>query len=65
MAVGAQIKWDTHVLRLAIGAIGMALGALYLSVEAGQRVTGLAMVELGDVDGFPVDEIVARLTVRA
>ena len=35
VAVRAQIKWDANVLRLVIGAIGVALGALYLRVETG------------------------------
>lgn len=43
----------------------MALGALNLRVQAGQRISGLVVVELAHIDGFPVDEVVAGLAGRA
>ena len=65
MAIGAQIKGDAGVLRFAIGTIGMALGALHLRVQAGERVTCPAVVKLAYIERFPVDEIVARLAIWA
>jgi len=65
VAIGAQVEWDANILRLPIGSVGVAFGALYLGVQAGQRVTGLVVIELGHVDGFPVDEVVAGLAIWA
>ena len=64
VAIGAEIEGYADVLRLAIGTVGVALGALHLSVQAGQRIAGLAVIELADVELFPVDEIVAGLAGR-
>jgi hypothetical protein len=61
VAVGTQIKGNADVLRFAIGTVGVALGALHLGVKARQRITCLAVVELADVDLFPVDEVVTGL----
>lgn len=62
VAVGALIKGDAHVLRLAIGPVGVALGALHLRVQARQRITRLRVIELAGADRLPVFEIVALLT---
>ena len=43
----------------------MALGALNLRMQAGQRISGLVVIELAHIDGFPVDEVVAGLAGRA
>ena len=43
----------------------MALGALHLRMQSGEGITGFRVVELGHVDGLPVDEVVAGLAVRA
>ena len=64
VAIGAQVEGDAYVLRLPIGAVGMALGALHLRVQPGQRIAGLAVIELGRVDLLPVDEVMAGLAVR-
>ena len=61
VAIGAQVKGDADVLRFAIGTVSVALGALYLRVQAGEGIAGLGVIELGHVDGFPVDEVVAGL----
>ena len=58
------------VLRLAVRSVGVALGALHLGMQAGQRIARLRVIELGltglaDIDRFPVHEIVALLAVWA
>jgi len=64
MAVGALAKRNSNILRLAVVPIGVALGALRLDVQAGQGIAGLGVIELADVDGFPIFHVVARLAVR-
>lgn len=39
----------------------MALRALHLSVQSGQRIARLRVIELADADGLPVFEVVALL----
>jgi hypothetical protein len=63
VAIRAQAKGDAGIARLAIWTTRMTLGALYLRVQPRKRVTRLAVVELADIDGFPVDEVVARLAI--
>jgi len=65
VAIGALAEWNANVFRLAIGTVGVALGALHLRMQSGERITGLGMVELAHVNGFPVDEVVAGLAGRA
>ena len=65
VAIRAQVEWDADVLRLAIGAVGVALGALHLGVQAGQGIASLAVIELADVNRLPVHEVVAGLAIRA
>ena len=65
VAIGALAEWNANVLRLAVGTVGVTLGTLHLRMQSGERITGLRMVELAHVDGFPVDEVVAGLAVRA
>ena len=35
VAVGTLIKWNADVLRLSVGSVGVALGALHLQVQPG------------------------------
>ena len=65
VAIGALAEWNANVLRLAIGTVGVALGALHLRMQSGEGITGFGVVELAHVDGFPLDEVVAGLAVRA
>jgi len=65
VAIGALAEWNANVFRLAIGTVGVALGALHLRMQSGERITGFGVVELAHVDGFPVDEVVAGLAGRA
>jgi hypothetical protein len=66
VAIGALVERNTRVLRLAVSSIHVALGALHLSVQSGQRKARLGVIKLGltglaDIDRFPVDEIVTLL----
>lgn len=65
VAVGALVERYANILRLSVGPVGVALGALHLRVQTGQRVTGLGVIELAHVDRLPVDEVVARLAIGA
>ena len=65
VAIGALAEWNANVFRLAIGTVGVALGALHFRMQSGERITGFGVVELAHVDGFPVDEVVAGLAGRA
>jgi len=64
VAIGTKVKGNADILRFAIGSVGVALLALHLCMQSGQRVTGFAVIELGDVEVLPVHEIVTRLAVR-
>ena len=64
VAVTALVEWDTGVPRLAILAGSMALGAGDRGVQSSQRIPRLAVIELTDIDGFPVFHIVALLAGR-
>lgn len=63
VAVRALIKLDPGVLRFAIGSIGVTLCALHLRVKSGERIASLGVVELADVDRFPVLKVVTRLAI--
>ena len=65
VAIGTQIKWNANILRLAVGAVDVALGALHLGMQAGQGISGLGMIEFADVNGLPVDEVVTREAIRS
>jgi hypothetical protein len=64
MAIGALAESNTHILRLAVYAICVALGALHLGMQAGQRIACLRMIELRGADRFPILKIVALLAGR-
>ena len=61
VAVRALIEGDAHILRLAVGSVGVAFGALHLGVQARQRIACFRVIELGGADRLPVLEIVALL----
>jgi len=65
VTIGALAEWNANVFRLAIGTVGVTLGALHLRMQSGEGITGFGVVELAHVDGFPVDEVVAGLARRA
>jgi len=65
VAVGALVEGDTHVLRLTIGSVGMALRALHLSVQPSQRIPGLRVIELSDLQRLPVLEVMTLQTILA
>lgn len=64
MAIGALVVRHPDVLRLSVGPVHVALGALYLRVHPGERIARLRVIELPDIDLFPVHEVVAGLAVR-
>lgn len=64
VAVGALIKGNAGILWLAVGSVRMALGALHLGVQTGQRIARFGMVELPDVERLPVLIVVALQAVR-
>jgi|SRR5579859_817753 len=64
VAIGALVERNTHVLRLAVGTVRVALGALHLGMQAGQRIARLRVIELRGADRFPILEIVALLAGR-
>ena len=64
MAIGALVERNTHVLRLPVGSVGVALGALHLGMQAGQWIACLRVIELCGADGFPVLEVMALLAGR-
>ncbi len=65
VAVRALIERNAHILRLAVGAVGVALRALHLRVQSGQRIARFRVIELLNVDRLPVHEVVALLTIRS
>ena len=70
VTVGALVERNTHILRLAVRPIGVALGALDLGMQASQGIAGLRVVKLrltglADIDRLPVHKIVALQAVRS
>lgn len=65
VAIGTLAEWNANVLGLAIGTVGVTLGALHLRMQSGEGIAGFGVVELAHVDGFPVDEVVTGLARRA
>ena len=64
VAVGAQVESKAGISRFSLRPVGVALGALHLGMQAGERITRLAVIEVGQVDGLPVGEVVAGLAIR-
>lgn len=63
MAIRALIECDPDILRLAIGCVCVALRALHLRVKSSEGIPRSGVVELTDVDRFPVLEVVAGLAI--
>jgi len=63
VTISALIKRDTHILRLAIRPIDVALGALHLSVHAGQGIPGFVVIELRDINRLPVRKVMTGLAI--
>lgn len=61
VAVGALAEGNARVLRLAVGAIDVALRALHLNVEPGQRIASLGVIELFDLHTLPILDVMALL----
>lgn len=59
VAVRTLVERNPDVLRLAIGSVRVALRALHLRMQSGQRITRLRVIELADTDLLPIDEVVA------
>jgi|SRR5579863_1815821 len=64
VAIRAQVEGDADILRFAVGSVHVALRALHLDVQAGQRIPRPRVVEFLNLDGFPVFEIVTLLARR-
>lgn len=69
VTIGALVERNAHVLRLAVRPVGVALGALYLGMQASQRIAGLRVVKLrltglADIDRLPVHKTVALQAIR-
>lgn len=65
MAVGTLAERNTRVSRGIVRSQCMTFLARDLSMQAGQRVAGFRMIELSNVDRFPIREVVALGTIRA
>lgn len=65
VTIRALVERNAGILRLAIGTVGMALGALDLRVQARQWIAGLTVIELSDIDLLPVNEVVTGLAGRS
>lgn len=65
VTVGALVERNTHIPRLAVGSIGVALGAWNLRMHSDQRITGFGVIELSDINRLPVREVMAVLAIRA
>ena len=62
VAIGTLVEGDACISWLIVRSRRMALGALNLSVESGQRITRLRVIELADANRLPIFELVALLT---
>lgn len=65
VAVGALVKRNFDIPRLAIHAIRMALGTFNLHMQPRERIACFRVIELPDIDRLPILEVVAGLTSRA
>lgn len=59
VAIRTLIERNASILGFAVGSVRMTLRALYLRVQAGQRISRLRVIELRDSDLLPVDGVVA------
>jgi len=66
VAIGTQVERNACVPRLAIGPVGVALGALHLGVETGQRIPRLRVIELvANLQRLPIFVVVTLQAIRA
>jgi len=65
VAIRALVERNSDILRLAISAVGVALGTFHLGMQSGERVSSLRVIELPHADHLPVLEVVACLAGRA
>ena len=66
VAIGTQAERNACIPRLAIRSVGVALDALHLGVETGQRIARLRVIEfVANLKRLPVFVIVTLQTVRA
>src|SRR5579864_962122 len=66
VAIGTQVEWNARVPRLAIRSVRVALGALHLGVETGQRIARLRVIELvANLQRLPIFVVVTLQAVRA
>lgn len=63
MAIRAFLEGNAGVARLPVRTIGVALLALYFGMQPGQWISRLGVIELADVDLFPVFIVVALQAV--
>ena len=65
VAIGTQVERNTCIPRLAIRSVGVALRALHLRVETGQRIARLRVIELvANLQLLPVFVVVTLQAVR-
>ena len=62
VAIGTLVERNSRITRPIVHTLRMALGARHLSVQTGQRIARLRVIELTDADCFPVFKVVALLT---
>ncbi len=65
MAVVAAAKWDSGVARLVVGPRSVTLQAGNLDVQTGKGITRERMVEVSNIDFFPLGEVVTLQAVGA
>lgn len=65
MAIRALIERNPHILWFSVRPVRVTFSALHLNMQTGQWVPCFGVIELSDVDGFPVLEVMALLAVRA
>ena len=65
VAVRTLIEGNSDILWLAVGTVRVALRALHLRMQSGQRIARLGVIELRDADLLPVDEVVTGLALRS
>lgn len=65
VAIRTLIERNAHILRLSLRPIRVAFRALYLLVQSGQGIPGFRVIELLDLDRFPVLIVVALQAVLA
>src|SRR5208337_4102829 len=65
MAVVAVAKWDSGVARLVVGPRSVTLQAGNLDVQTGKGITRERMVEVSNIDFFPLGEVVTLQAVGA